>query len=1073
MSERAQRAAGVRSQEIDLSGPTSLQPQGVPAAVIGTSQKGHAFVPITFATVQDFEAEFGMSDGKKFGPLAVYEWMESAQAGTFVRVLGVGDGKQRSGTDGTVNKAGFVVGSQQIQPSTKMIGANAKANPGGAADRVNGRTYFLGAYMQQAAGSTIFSDSGIHVAGRASDIAEPILRAVLMVPSGVIPTLSSSYRTNTNHNDDLSDGNYNTKNHPKSGQLAKRKANKAEALMSSMHGSAFGDYVDDSFVLFLNGHKATPNSPNIISGSFTPDNKKHMRNAFNQDPSRMEEKGHYLYTWYDVHPSYAKVVTNPTKILDGGREGNTALESDDTVRCFIASGSLDPNTFDASGLRPNYENFEERYQTAVSPYVISQKFGSSAKNLFRFHALDDGDLGKHRIKITIAGIAASKATYDDYGKFNVIIRQFNDIDGKPIVLEKFNGCSLDPTSESYIARKIGDRHMFYDFDRRPGSQKLRVEGLYPNRSSYVRVEVHPDVEDEIIEKRAIPCGFRGAPHLLTRVAGSTYQNTGNKPIVVPVGGDSDDVASNAADGVEAQRPDQNDAAGNDEGLRRHGIAKMIELPIPMRENLLKKGGKKVGSFFTWGMQFERKTSATNPNIGLGVDKTWYNLVKFFPQHKDRSPAPQVFANEGTANSNGVVYDCDVFNNNMFTLEKVQVVTSSKDLPDSTKWTAAAYRRSGVKTTLTDGFGKTHSAEHTRFLDPSKDFTSRATQKYLKFTFTLFGGFDGNNIFNRDQHAMTDFSCRMEMDDPNRNGAGENTVASYRKAIDVLTEKSDTDIQLLAVPGLRHPSITDYAIDAVENRFDAMFVMDIEEEDLDTLVVTGSNIGTEGQIISVANTARRLTARNLDTSFAAAYFPDVVIQDRNTKTNVAVPPSVVVLGALSLNDKEGHPWTAPAGFTRGRLNSSIQQNVNLNQDNLDLLYGTDINPIRSHPQNPEAGIVVWGQKTLQQAESALDRVNVRRLLIDLRRKVKNVALTFLFEPNREETLANFSAKVTPILTDIQAQSGVSRFKVQIDTSTTTQADVENNTIRGKIFLQPVKSLEFVELSFVVANQGADI
>ena len=182
---------------------------------------------------------------------------------------------------------------------------------------------------------------------------------------------------------------------------------------------------------------------------------------------------------------------------------------------------------------------------------------------------------------------------------------------------------------------------------------------------------------------------------------------------------------------------------------------------------------------------------------------------------------------------------------------------------------------------------------------------------------------------------------------------------------------------------------------------------------------------------------------------------------------------MVLGGLSLNDKIGHPWFAPAGFSRGRLESSIQQNVNLNQDNLDLLYGTDINPIRSHPQNPEAGIVIWGQKTLQQATSALDRVNVRRLLIDLRRKVKAVAHTFLFEPNREDTLAKFSAQVTPILANVQAQRGVSRFKVQIDTSTTTQADVENNTIRGKIFLQPVKSLEFVELSFVVANQGADI
>ena len=1055
MSERAQRAAGVRSEEIDLSGPTSIQPQGVPAAVIGTSRKGHAFVPLTFATVQDFEAEFGMSDGEKFGPLAVYEWLRNAQAGTFVRVLGVGDGKQRSASDGTVNKAGFVVGSQQIQPSTKFLGANTRANAGGAADGIAGRTYFLGAYMSASAGCDVFSSAGMHNHEENKDRAEPILRAVLMVPSGVIPTLSSSYRT----------AGQNT---PASSQVGTRISNADNARNAGMKGSAFGDYKSDTFVLLLNGHKATDSNPNILSASFDPDSKKHLRNVLNQDPYKIEEKGHLLYTYYDIHSTYASVITTGAKIRDLGEAANTVAAATNTVRCFILSGARGSNVFDATARVPNYENFQERYQAAKSPFVISQKFGSSAKNLFRLHSIDDGDPGKHRVKITIENIQASKATYDDYGTFDVLVRQFNDIDSAKIILEKFRGCNLDPTSENYICRKIGDRHMFYDFDRRQGSQKLRIEGLYPNRSSYIRVEVHPDVEDGITEKRAIPCGFRGAPHLLTRMTDATKH-----PLLGAVGGDAKDATSNGANGLNGARfHDDSGALPATGSLRNVGLARTVELPIPMREHLLKRGGKDTGPF-TWGMQFERKTSKKNPNIGKTVDKNWLSLVKFFPQHTDRSPAPQVFDNEGTANSDGVVYDCDVFNNNLFTLERVQVVTASTDTPDPTKWTAAAYKRAGVKETLTDNAGKTHSADHTRFLDPSKDFTNAPTKKFLTFTFTLFGGFDGNNIFNRDQHHMTDFSCRMEMDDPTRNGAGENTVASYRKAIDVLTEKSDSDIQLLAVPGLRHPAVSDYAIDAVENRFDAMYVMDIEEEDLDNLVVTGSNIGTEGQLISVTNTAKRLTARNLDTSFAAAYFPDVVIQDPNTRTNVAVPPSVVVLGGLSLNDKIGHPWFAPAGFSRGRLESSIQQNVNLNQDNLDLLYGTDINPIRSHPQNPEAGIVIWGQKTLQQATSALDRVNVRRLLIDLRRKVKAVAHTFLFEPNREDTLAKFSAQVTPILANVQAQRGVSRFKVQIDTSTTTQADVENNTIRGKIFLQPVKSLEFVELSFVVANQGADI
>ena len=139
--------------------------------------------------------------------------------------------------------------------------------------------------------------------------------------------------------------------------------------------------------------------------------------------------------------------------------------------------------------------------------------------------------------------------------------------------------------------------------------------------------------------------------------------------------------------------------------------------------------------------------------------------------------------------------------------------------------------------------------------------------------------------------------------------------------------------------------------------------------------------------------------------------------------------------------------------------------------MDDLYTADINPVTSLTST--SGVVVFGQKTLLAAQSALDRVNVRRLLIDVRRKVRSVANSLLFEPNREDTLSKFSSAVTPILTRIQQQQGLDRFKVQIDTSTTTQADVENNTIRGKIFLQPTRTVEFISLDFVVTNAGAGV
>ena len=331
---------------------------------------------------------------------------------------------------------------------------------------------------------------------------------------------------------------------------------------------------------------------------------------------------------------------------------------------------------------------------------------------------------------------------------------------------------------------------------------------------------------------------------------------------------------------------------------------------------------------------------------------------------------------------------------------------------------------------------------------------------------LQGGFDGVNIFDEEKSKLSTVAIRREIaNEENSAGVLNNTVSSYRKAINLMSSKTDVDIQLLAIPGIRHPSVTDYAVQKIEDRFDAMFIMDIEERDQVNSYITSSL-----QKPHVSNTVSDFKNRGLNTSFAAAYFPDVVVEDPSTSTLIQVPPSVAVLGAYSFNDAVAHPWFAPAGFARGGLNTVEMASVRLNRTNLDDLYEADINPITEFPNT---GICIWGQKTLLAENTALDRINVRRLLIDVRRKIRNIANSLLFEPNREETLERFSSLANPILQRVQEQSGVDRYKVIIDTTTTTQADVENNTLRGKIFLQPTRSVEFVSLDFVVTNAGSNI
>ncbi len=1014
---------GVITREIDLSGPTQVAPTGVPAGVVGTAVRGPAFVPVTVATFQDFISTFGNSDGEKFGPIAMREWLRNAGAGTYVRVLGVGDGNPRKSAGdniGRVNNAGFVVGAQLPQGNGRT-GDNRFTGDKASGGGVLGRTSVLAAFMSESAGSTVFQDAGLQLQ---ESTAVPIVRGVLMAPSGVVLALSSTLE-----------------------------ANNVAVGSSTAHG-VFGASKDggaplgtintttNQFVLLVNGLKPSARFNNTLTASMDPDAPNYFANVFNTDPQKIEEAGHYLYTHYDISTNLA-VVTGTNLVAAGGARAHFAGTANLEEAVLLLTGTAGRNAGTATSStevgKPNFENFEDRFSAAFSPFVTSQKFGANSINLFRFHTLSDGAIGSGEFKITIENIKASNKANNKYGTFDVLVRRFSDNDLNPEVVESFRGCTLDQTSDNYIAKRIGDRNTFFDFDAASGAQKVVVEGDYANVSNFVRVEISDPLANGTVDATAIPTGFRGLFHLVT--SGTATSDSG------VLTGTYSTNALNVSAGI---TPDT---------LRR-----VVQLPVPMRESLAVgvSPRKNVKQAFTWGVQFENKTSITEPNKNEKIDSSMLSFARFFPSFFTSIQNPWVGNNEGTADVGGSVLDADKFNNNLFTLERVEVITNSSDRPDPQQWAAAKYQRDGVPdTTLTDRDGTPGNSS--RFLDPAKDFTHVPSQKYLKFTFPMIGGFDGLNIFDAEKSKMSDTAARREMDDADNQGGKDGpTVAAYRKAIDLMEAKQDVDIQLFAIPGLRHPSVTDYATEATERRFDALYVMDIEEKDEVDSYITGSI-----QIPSVTNTLNRFAGRALDSSFAAAYFPDVVMTDPATRTNVKAPPSAVVLGAFALNDAVAYPWFAPAGFTRGVLASALYPGVELLQSNRDELYAVDINPIIGDV-TASGGVTVFGQKTLLAAQSALDRVNVRRLLIDLRRKVRNIARTFLFEPNRASTIEAFQSRVQPLLATVQSQGGLDRFKVIIDTTTTTQADIENNTIRGRIFLQPTRSVEFVSLDFVVSN-----
>jgi phage tail sheath protein FI len=998
MSQLKFGSAGVTAKEIDLTGPTKAQPVGVPAGIIGTSVAGRAFVPTTVGSIDDFYLAFGKTDGEKLGPLAAVQWLTNATAATYLRVLGVGDGNKRN-TDGSVTNAGFTVGAK-LPDETGIITENSYAWSGGPV----GRTYFLGCFMSSSAGSSFLSDAG----AQASETAVPMMRGVLMAPSGVLPRLVSSFGTNTP-------------------PLA------AAATDASAHGSSVG-LVNlaggkQEFIVLLNGHKGTLEYPNVITASFDMTSPSYFKNAFNTDPTKIQQAGHVLYTGWDIDPKLAVVTGSGLVVGASGSAVNGGFEPS----ALLLSGALSLGASSTS-TQPNYEKFLDRFDHAETTWFVSQKFGGKPLNLFKLHSISDGAGISNKYKISIENIVPSSDLSYKFGSFDVVIRDINDTDSQQVVLEQWRACSLDPSSDRYIAKVIGDNHIYFDFDHETRAQKLVVNGNYPNNSNLVWVEVDSSVENGMVPPESIPMGFRGLGHLVTSgsdALGSVTNGTSLNPL-----------------------------------WNSSTYSKLlVEPPVPLRKNIqLGSGSKSVASSqLYWGVQLEHPLDLVRLNEGAMKNKSFDAFTKYFPNY-DTSGVPFfVSDNAGAADTAGLgVIDCDRFNNNLFTLENVQVVTGSDGLADASQWKTAAYVRGG--SIVADPVAKTRATS-------VSDFVSK-NRKFMKFTTVMQGGFDGVNIFDSDSAKLNNAAVDFDMADINRGQLSGPNVAAYRKALDIMSNTSDVELQLLAIPGIRTSAVTDYAINSVESRFDALFVMDIEQKDENDSVIERSGDAP----VSVRFTTQAMIDRDLNTSFAAAYFPDVVVTDPNTQTSVIVPPSVAVLGALALNDAVGYPWFAPAGFTRGALNSVLEADVKLSKDNMDTLYDANINPIVSFPGTATnaavpGNLVVWGQKTLLNGASALDRVNVRRLLIEIRRQVRQVSQTIIFEPNRETTLARFSAAVTPILQRIQSLAGVERFKVIIDASTTTKQDVENNTLRGKIYVQPTKSIEFVSLDFLVTNNIA--
>ena len=278
-------------------------------------------------------------------------------------------------------------------------------------------------------------------------------------------------------------------------------------------------------------------------------------------------------------------------------------------------------------------------------------------------------------------------------------------------------------------------------------------------------------------------------------------------------------------------------------------------------------------------------------------------------------------------------------------------------------------------------------------------------------------------------------------------------ANYADAISMLENKDEYVFNIISAPGLiydfgNHKTQLDSIISLAETRGDCIAVVDLEQYG-----------ATVSNAVAAANT--------VNSSYAAAYWPWLQTQSATGK-NAWIPASVVIPGVYAFTDNAAAPWFAPAGLTRGGISNVIQAERKLTRTQRDTLYAANVNPIATFPG---AGISVFGQKTLQKKKSALDRVNVRRLLIDLKKFVGDVSRSLVFEQNTTITRNNFLTQVNPYLESVVQRQGLYAYRVVMDDTNNTADVIDRNQLIGQIFIQPAKTVEFIVLDFTIEPTGA--
>jgi hypothetical protein len=357
----------------------------------------------------------------------------------------------------------------------------------------------------------------------------------------------------------------------------------------------------------------------------------------------------------------------------------------------------------------------------------------------------------------------------------------------------------------------------------------------------------------------------------------------------------------------------------------------------------------------------------------------------------------------------------------------------------------------------------------------------------KFTLYPYGGFDGWDIYreyrtNGDSFALgqsgfkygaapsvtyptaSGWGAFKQITGPNQETWANTDYYAFKMGQSSFANPESVNINVFATPGIdyvNNSNLVEDAIDMVEtDRADSIYIC--TTPDFNLFLPTYSDI--EEGLIYPQESVDNLESTGIDSNYSATYYPWVLTRDSVNNTQLYLPPTGEVVKNLALTDNIAFPWFASAGYTRGLVNS-IRARKKLTQEDRDTLYKGRINPIATFS---DVGTVIWGNKTMQVKESALDRINVRRLLLQARKLISAVAVRLLFEQNDDKVRQQFLDSVNPILDSIRRDRGLIDFRVTVSN---TPEDLDSNTLTGKIFLKPTRALEYIDIEFVITPTGA--